>query len=93
MNHAPLPYSYIEAGAIGGTGFHLYLTDTNNRKIAAVWGRGDEKRDTAALMLAGANHAQALADALEEALGTISQMREDYARLNQVLQNYKDAME
>jgi hypothetical protein len=89
---APLPYRFEELGIHDGTGSHIYLVDATGRKVGVVWGKREEKPYTAALLLAGANHAQKLAEALEEALSAIAPQREDYPGLNQVLQSYKEAM-
>lgn len=44
----PLPWSYESSAAQSNNGsFHLYLVDADGRKIAAIWGKGDEKRLTA----------------------------------------------
>ena len=53
---APLPWtSTMSVAPSGNGGFYLYLVDANGRKIAAVWGRPNEKRATAELILNAVN--------------------------------------
>jgi len=49
--HAPLPWRYETVSANASGGCHLYLVDANGRKIAAIWGKADEKFETAQLIL------------------------------------------
>jgi hypothetical protein len=59
---APLPYSTLDLGTTTGDGIHVYLTDATGRKIAAIWGKSDEKAWTADLLVHAANcHAEAIA--------------------------------
>lgn len=54
--HAPLPYDTLEIGALTASGScHIYLTDATGRKIAAIWGKANEKAWTAALIVAAVN--------------------------------------
>lgn len=54
MTHAPHPWRYETVGSHHGTGFfHLYLIDANGRKIACIWGKTEEKIDTAQHILDG----------------------------------------
>jgi hypothetical protein len=40
----PLPWDWIASGAPSANGqFHAYLVDATGRKIAAIWGKGNEK--------------------------------------------------
>lgn len=59
---APAPYDFLAIGANASGGFHLYVTDANGRKIAAVWGPAAEKEATARLF-AGAPELLAAAKA------------------------------
>ena len=53
---APRPWSAaVSATTDNSDQFHLYLVDANGRKIAAIWGKGDEKRATAELILTAVN--------------------------------------
>jgi hypothetical protein len=59
---APLPYSTLDLGTTTGDGVHVYLTDATGRKIAAIWGKSDEKAWTADLLVRAANcHQEAIA--------------------------------
>lgn len=49
---APGPYDWLAIGANASGGFHLYVTDINGRKIAAVWGSHPEKEATARVFAA-----------------------------------------
>lgn len=54
----PLPWSYEQSSRPGANGaFHLYLVDANGRKIAAVWGKSDEKLAAAERILQVVNSA------------------------------------
>lgn len=57
---APAPYDFLAIGANASGGFHLYVTDANGRKIAAVWGKAEEKEATARLFVASAAMREAL---------------------------------
>lgn len=90
---APGPYGFVEVGVHGGTGSHIYLTDAEGRKIGVVWGKREQKPYTAQRLLAGANHAQKLAEALDRVLlDTEPGYIEDWAELRAVLAAYKEAM-
>lgn len=54
---APLPWNTLEVGSSGNGngGYHLYITDANGRKIAAVWGKPVEKAYTASLIVSAVN--------------------------------------
>lgn len=60
-NLPPLPWTYLTDSPVGkpdGYGF-VYLLDANGRKIAALWGKPEEKIATATLILdAAEEHAQ-----------------------------------
>jgi hypothetical protein len=49
---AAAPWDWLAIGANASGGFHLYVTDANGRKIAAVWGGAEEKPATARLIIA-----------------------------------------
>lgn len=52
----PRPWNWVTADSPSGNGaFHIYLTDANGRKIAALWGKGDEKQAMAEHIVAMAN--------------------------------------
>lgn len=56
IEHAPLPWDWMFVGANSATGGgHIYLTDANGRKIAAIWGKADEKVKTADLIIEAVN--------------------------------------
>ena len=45
---APLPYDTLETGKPSNNGaLHIYITDADGRKIAAIWGKSEEKQFTA----------------------------------------------
>lgn len=56
---APRPWSTTTVGAPASGGFHIYITDANGRKIAAIWGGGEEKASTAELIVGAVNAALA----------------------------------
>jgi hypothetical protein len=61
-NAAVRPYAlqWSEMAAANGA-FHLYLVEeTTGRKIGAIWGHGDEKADTGALIVEAVNNYTAL---------------------------------
>jgi len=45
--HGPLDFMTVGANASGGC--HVYMIDANKRKIAALWGKADEKIGNAIL--------------------------------------------
>jgi hypothetical protein len=52
----PLPWDWVAAGKPNNNGsFHAYLVDANGRKIAAIWGRGNEKEAIADFILRATN--------------------------------------
>ena len=53
---APRPWHSEWSGTFTGNGsYHIYLVDANGRKIAAIWGKQDEKLATAELILSMVN--------------------------------------
>jgi hypothetical protein len=53
---APRPWDWIWVGEnTASGGGHIYLIDANKRKIAAIWGKAEEKRATAELIVASVN--------------------------------------
>lgn len=47
------PWNWVASDAPSANGgFHCYVVDANGRKIAAVWGKTDEKAATAHMMAA-----------------------------------------
>lgn len=44
------PWNWMAVHANASGGFHLYLIDSAKRKLAALWGRADEKRANANLI-------------------------------------------
>lgn len=63
----PGPWDWLAIGANASGGHHLYIIDPSNRKIAALWGRADEKAANANLIAAApemAKHLQAASHAL-----------------------------
>ena len=54
----PLPWDWVASGKPSNNGaFHAYLVDATGRKIAAIWGRGNEKEAIADYILRAANGA------------------------------------
>lgn len=53
----PRPWDWTWVG--NGTGGHVYLTDANGRKIAALWGKSGEREAAADLIVALVNEAKA----------------------------------
>ena len=43
MSAPPKPYKLETVTAPASGGFHLYVVDANGRKIAALWGKEEEK--------------------------------------------------
>jgi hypothetical protein len=41
--HTPGPLDFVSVGANASGGCHVYMIDANKRKIAALWGKADEK--------------------------------------------------
>lgn len=50
--HTPGPFDWLAISANASGGHHLYIIDSNNRKIAALWGRAEEKTANACLFAA-----------------------------------------
>jgi hypothetical protein len=48
--HTPGPWDWIAIGANASGGHHLYIVDAARRKIAALWGKADEKVANAELV-------------------------------------------
>ena len=56
VTHAPLPWRYEFARYDSANGTcHVYLVGANGRKIAAIWGKSEEKIETAQLILDSVN--------------------------------------
>jgi hypothetical protein len=55
---APRPWNWILVGEANSTRGHIYVVDANGRKIAAVWGRPEEKHATAELIIRAVNEQQ-----------------------------------
>ena len=53
----PRPWNWTSVGANASGGYHVYLTDANGRKIAAVWGKAEEKVAAADLIVGLVNNA------------------------------------
>lgn len=66
----PRPYALMESSTSDNRGaFHLYLIEEKTgRKIAAIWGKDEEKSATGALLVRAVNAHEALAAALRELL-------------------------
>ncbi len=56
---APLDFTQAYTGSANG-GCHIYLTDSTGRKIAALWGGGEEKVANARLFSAAPDLIEAL---------------------------------
>jgi len=54
-NAAPRPWDWTWVSANASGGGHIYLLDANGRKIAAIWGKGEEKEATADLIISLVN--------------------------------------
>lgn len=50
--HTPAPWDWVWISAPASGGGHLYIVDPDGRKIAACWGRAEEKAANARLMAA-----------------------------------------
>jgi hypothetical protein len=50
--HTPGPWDWLAVGANASGGHHLYIIDKDGRKIAALWGKADEKAANARLIAA-----------------------------------------
>lgn len=52
----PFPWDWVASGTPSGNGqFNAYLVDATGRKLAAIWGKGDEKTRIADHILSRAN--------------------------------------
>lgn len=51
----PWNWTFVAANASGAG--HIYLTDANGRKIAALWGKAEEKQAAAVLIVRLVNNA------------------------------------
>lgn len=52
----PRPWNWVTSDSPSGNGaFHAYLVDATGRKIAAIWGKGDEKQAMAEHIVALVN--------------------------------------
>lgn len=51
----PRPWDWIWVAANASGGGHVYLVDAGGRKIAALWGKAEEKKATADLIIALVN--------------------------------------
>ncbi|HXI47170.1 MAG TPA: hypothetical protein VNH39_01185 [Steroidobacteraceae bacterium] len=60
----PWDYEWVPAKASGGG--HLYIIDSAGRKIAAIWGKAEEKEFAARLIAAAPELYEAAVRALEE---------------------------
>lgn len=70
-NLPPLPWDWTVAGAPSNNGaFHAYLVDATGRKIAAIWGKGNEKAAIGDAILNAVNSHDALVKVLEEIAAT-----------------------
>lgn len=58
--HTPGPWDWLARGANAGGGHHLYIIDATNRKIAALWGKAEEKEANAQLVAAAPDMLAAL---------------------------------
>jgi hypothetical protein len=52
---APRPWDWIWVSASASGGGHIYLVDRDGRKIAAIWGKAEEKTATADLIIKAVN--------------------------------------
>jgi hypothetical protein len=52
---APRPWDWIFVATGQGERGHIYIVDANNRKIAAIWGKHEEKQATADLIISSVN--------------------------------------
>ena len=53
----PRPWNWVAVGANASGGHHVYLVDANDRKIAALWGKAEEKMAAAELVVKLVNEA------------------------------------
>lgn len=52
----PLPWDWVASATPTSNGmFHIYLIDANGRKIAALWGKADEREAAAKHIVALVN--------------------------------------
>lgn len=88
VSPVPGPWNWVRSAVISANTFHAYIIDGNGRKIAAVWGKGDEKASTAHLMGAAPAMFKA-AEALLEKIGHVTGIEPERAALSRAL---KDAV-
>lgn len=55
LDCAPLPWDWEWVSANASGGGHIYLIDANGRKIGAIWGKAEEKKATADVILRAVN--------------------------------------
>lgn len=64
---APAPWDFEASGKPGSNSdLNIYVVDVNRRKIAAVWGKRDEKEATACMMIAAPDLYMALKRILQD---------------------------
>jgi hypothetical protein len=64
----PFPWDWVASGVPSNNGkFHAYLVDATGRKLAAIWGKGEEKEAIADFILECVNAAHAV-EAVENLL-------------------------
>ena len=64
--HTPGPLDFVAVGANASGGFHIYMVDATMRKIAALWGKAEEKEANAVLWRAAPDLLDALRDLVED---------------------------
>ena len=84
--HTPGPWDWMAIGANASGGFHIYLIDSAKRKIAALWGKADEKQANAILIAA----APEMLDALRQ--WAVAEAQNDHQELANARQSRDDAI-
>jgi hypothetical protein len=77
----PWDFEWVSAKASGGG--HLYIIDSTGRKIAAIWGKAEEKEFAARLIAAAPELFEALVAAEEEL--RLIRMKDTSATYNPIL--------
>lgn len=63
--HTPGPWDWEAVSANASGGHHLYLIDSKRRKIAALWGRSEEKKANARLIAAAPDLLEAMINLID----------------------------
>lgn len=87
---APAPWDFTASGKPGSNGdLNIYITDKTGRKIAAVWGKREEKELTACLMISAPDLLSAVKEAAEALEGHMPFLKKEYGKNSDELKAYQ----